>query len=90
MAALNPRARAAVLGCPISHSLSPVLHRAAYQDLGLTGWSYEVVECDESGFADWFAGLGPQWRGLSLTMPLKQVVLPLLATISPWPGPSTR
>ena len=36
--------RAAVLGAPIAHSLSPVLHRAAYQALGLTGWSYEAIE----------------------------------------------
>jgi shikimate dehydrogenase len=75
--------RAAVLGSPIAHSLSPVLHRAAYDELGLTGWSYTAVECTEDGFADWFAGLGPQWRGLSLTMPLKRVVMPLLSRVSP-------
>jgi shikimate dehydrogenase len=76
-------ARAAVLGHPISHSLSPVLHSAAYAELGLDGWSYQAVDCTEAGFASWFAGLGPEWRGLSLTMPLKRVVIPLLARISP-------
>jgi shikimate dehydrogenase len=75
--------RLAVVGSPVSHSLSPVLHSAAYPELGLTDWSYGAVECGEAAFEGWFAGLGPQWRGLSLTMPLKRVVLPLLARISP-------
>jgi shikimate dehydrogenase len=76
-------ARAAVLGSPIAHSLSPVLHSAAYAELGLTGWTYEAIECTEQEFGAWFGGLGPQWRGLSLTMPLKRVVLPMLSRISP-------
>ncbi len=73
--------RAAVLGSPIRHSLSPVLHRAAYAQLGL-GWTYDAIEVTESGLADFLGGLGPQWAGLSLTMPLKRAVLPLLATRS--------
>jgi shikimate dehydrogenase len=76
-------ARAAVLGDPISHSLSPVLHTAAYAELGLTEWTYQAVRCTEDGFQAWFTGLGPQWRGLSLTMPLKRVVIPLLDEVSP-------
>jgi shikimate-5-dehydrogenase len=75
--------RVAVLGSPIGHSLSPVLHSAAYAALGLTNWSFEAVECDQDGFGSWFAGLGPQWRGLSVTMPLKHVVFPFLAEVSP-------
>ncbi|GAB6903997.1 shikimate dehydrogenase [Kineosporia succinea] len=75
--------RAAVLGSPIGHSLSPVLHGAAYESLGLTGWAYTAVEMDEAGFPAWFAGLGPEWAGLSLTMPLKRVVIPLLASVTP-------
>jgi shikimate dehydrogenase len=71
-------ARAAVLGSPIAHSLSPVLHRAGYRELGLTGWSYDAIECDEQGLAGLLGSLGPDWAGLSLTMPLKRVVLPLL------------
>jgi len=70
--------RAAVLGSPIGHSLSPVLHIAAYASLGLTGWSYEAIECDEAGLPALLASLGPDWAGLSLTMPLKRAVLPLL------------
>ncbi|MDH2427409.1 shikimate dehydrogenase [Sphaerisporangium sp. TRM90804] len=74
--------RAAVLGSPIAHSLSPFLHRAAYQALGLTGWRYDAVECDEAALPALMAGMGPEWAGLSLTMPLKRAVLPLLDTVS--------
>jgi shikimate dehydrogenase len=62
--------RAAVLGHPISHSLSPVLHSAAYKALGLP-WHYSAVDVESGGFADFIGGLGPEWAGLSLTMPLK-------------------
>jgi shikimate dehydrogenase len=72
--------KAAVLGSPISHSLSPVLHRAAYRALGLTGWTYDAIECDEAGLPALLDGCGQDWSGLSLTMPLKRAVLPLLDT----------
>ncbi|MFI9830201.1 shikimate dehydrogenase [Streptomyces sp. NPDC051913] len=74
--------RAAVLGSPITHSLSPVLHRAAYEELGLKGWSYDRFEIDEAALPGFFAELGPEWAGLSLTMPLKRAVIPLLDEIS--------
>ena len=70
--------KAAVLGKPIAHSLSPVLHRAAYEALGFADWTYELVECDEAGLAAYVWSRGPEWAGLSLTMPLKRTVLPLL------------
>lgn len=70
--------KAAVLGSPVAHSLSPALHRAAYAALGLD-WSYEAVECRE---ADLPAVLERPWSGLSLTMPLKRAVLPLLDEVS--------
>jgi len=73
-----PSRRLAVLGSPIGHSRSPELHRAAYDALGLD-WSYEAVDVTEEGLPDFIEGLGPEWRGLSLTMPLKKAVLPLLA-----------
>ncbi|MFE9663383.1 MULTISPECIES: shikimate dehydrogenase [unclassified Streptomyces] len=76
------RRRAAVLGSPIAHSLSPVLHRAAYAELGLADWSYERFEVDEAALPDFLAGLGPEWAGLSLTMPLKRAVIPLLDSVS--------
>ncbi|MBT2407182.1 MULTISPECIES: shikimate dehydrogenase [unclassified Streptomyces] len=76
------RVRAAVLGSPIEHSLSPVLHRAAYRELGLDEWSYDRFEIDEAALPEFIAGLGPEWAGLSLTMPLKRAVIPLLDGIS--------
>ncbi len=74
--------RAAVLGSPIAHSLSPVLHRAAYAELGLRHWSYDRFEIDEAGLSGFFAGLDTSWAGLSLTMPLKRAVIPLLDAVS--------
>ncbi|MDV7218800.1 shikimate dehydrogenase [Streptomyces prunicolor] len=74
--------RAAVLGSPIAHSLSPVLHRAAYGELGLDNWSYDRFDVDEAGLPGFFKDLGPEWAGLSLTMPLKRAVIPLLDEIS--------
>ena len=73
--------RCAVLGKPIAHSLSPVLHRAAYAALGLD-WSYDAVEVDQAALPGFLAGLDHSWRGLSLTMPLKRTVLPLLDAVS--------
>ncbi|WP_329122838.1 shikimate dehydrogenase [Streptomyces sp. NBC_01353] len=74
--------RAAVLGSPIAHSLSPVLHRAAYAALGLDSWSYDRFEVDEAGLPGFVAGLDDSWAGLSLTMPLKRAIIPLLDEIS--------
>src|SRR3954453_12171063 len=74
------RRGAAVLGSPIAHSLSPVLHEAAYAALGLTGWSYRAVECDESGLAATLQSLEAEGlAGVSLTMPLKRAVMSMLA-----------
>jgi shikimate dehydrogenase len=81
----SPPKRAAVLGAPIAHSLSPVLHRAAYAALGLSGWTYEAIECREADLADLLAARtddAAAWAGLSLTMPLKRAVLPLLDEVS--------
>lgn len=76
VAAGAPR-RLAVLGSPIAHSQSPALHAAAYRRLGLN-WSYESADVVSGDLAAFIDGCGPEWRGLSLTMPLKQAVLPLL------------
>ena len=75
--------RAAVLGSPIQHSLSPVLHGAAYQALDLHGWHYEKIECDEPGLSRLVDSMGPEWAGLSLTMPLKRVVMTVADEVSP-------
>ncbi|MFD8273914.1 shikimate dehydrogenase [Streptomyces flaveolus] len=74
--------RAAVLGSPIAHSLSPVLHRTAYAELGLEGWTYDRFDVDEEALPGFFDKLGTDWAGLSLTMPLKRAVIPLLDGIS--------
>ncbi|MFJ9201851.1 shikimate dehydrogenase [Streptomyces flaveolus] len=74
--------RAAVLGSPIAHSLSPVLHRTAYAELGLEGWTYDRFDVDEEALPGFFDKLGREWAGLSLTMPLKRAVIPLLDGIS--------
>jgi len=76
--------RCAVLGDPIDHSLSPVVHRAAYAALGLD-WEYDAVAVPAGGLAGFVAGLDPaRWRGLSLTMPLKREAVPLLSSYDEW------
>jgi shikimate dehydrogenase len=78
------RRGAAVLGSPISHSLSPLLHRAAYQALGLSGWTYEAVEATEESLKSTLESLAAAGlAGVSLTMPLKKAVVPLLASLDP-------
>jgi shikimate-5-dehydrogenase len=75
-------AAAGVMGTPIAQSLSPALHLAAYRSLGLTGWSYVAQEVSATQLAAALDRLGPEWVGVSLTMPLKQAVLPLLDEVS--------
>lgn len=67
--------RAAVLGSPIEHSRSPQLHLAAYRELGLSEWTYERVNCTGEQLAGFVSGLGPEWVGLSVTMPGKVAAL---------------
>lgn len=67
--------RAGVVGSPVAHSLSPVLHRAAYTALGLEDWSYDAAEVPAGLLAPHVAGLGPEWVGLSVTMPGKEEAL---------------
>ena len=75
--------KAAVLGSPIAHSLSPALHTAAYAALGLDDWTYQAIECDEAGLPAFVTSRGSDGAGLSLTMPLKRTVLPLLDHVDP-------
>lgn len=69
--------RCGVLGDPIAHSLSPVLHRAGYAELGLD-WSYDAHRVPSGGLEAFLGGLDDTWRGLSLTMPLKRESLALV------------
>lgn len=75
-------ARCGVLGDPIRHSLSPVLHLAAYAALGLD-WDYAAHRVGADELPDFVAGLDGSWRGLSLTMPLKQVAAGLCHSVDP-------
>jgi shikimate dehydrogenase len=78
---MAPR-RAAVLGSPISHSRSPLLHRAAYAALGLD-WTYEAIDVTTEALPAFLDSCAwPEWAGLSLTMPLKTDVLPFLDEVS--------
>ena len=67
--------RAAVLGSPIAHSRSPQLHLAAYRALGLPDWTYERIECDADQLPGVVRSFGPEWVGVSVTMPGKFAAL---------------
>lgn len=67
--------KAAVLGSPIAHSRSPQLHLAAYRALGLTDWTYERIECTAEQLPGLVGGFGPEWVGVSVTMPGKFAAL---------------
>ena len=67
--------RAAVLGSPVAHSRSPQLHLAAYRALGLDDWTYERIECTADQLPTLVSGFGPEWVGVSVTMPGKFAAL---------------
>ena len=67
--------RAAVLGSPVAHSRSPQLHLAAYHALGLTDWTYDRIECTADELPTLVGGFGPEWVGVSVTMPGKFTAL---------------
>lgn len=74
--------RAAVLGDPIEHSLSPVLHNAGYEALGLEEWWYTRHRVDDAGLADFVAAHGDEYRGFSVTMPAKFAALSLAGDVT--------
>lgn len=82
LAESSPGRLAAVLGKPIAHSLSPVLHRAAYTALGLSDWRYAAIECAQADLPTVLAEY-PNAAGFSCTMPLKQAVLRVAGSASP-------
>jgi len=77
--------RAAVVGRPVSHSLSPLLHRAAYAALGLTDWTYDALDLGADQLPELLAGLGQEWRGFSVTMPCKQAAVDAADLVEPLP-----
>lgn len=78
----EPHAHLAVLGSPIAHSKSPAIHAAAYEVLGLD-WRYGREELQAAELEAFLAGLGPEWRGFSLTMPLKEEAHRLAIALDP-------
>ncbi|MFN3600318.1 MAG: shikimate dehydrogenase [Dietzia sp.] len=81
LAATPPRS-AAVLGHPVDHSLSPVLHGAAYRALGLDGWTYERIDCDAERLPA-VVDSSPDLRvGYSVTMPGKFAALGYATEVS--------
>ena len=74
--------RCAVIGHPVAHSLSPAIHHAAYQVLGLD-WSYQAIDVEPGGLRAFVVSLDDSWRGLSVTMPHKVDVIELGATAAP-------
>ena len=72
---MSPGRRAAVLGSPVAHSRSPQLHLAAYRALGLDDWTYDRIDCTADELPALVGGMGPEWVGLSVTMPGKFAAL---------------
>lgn len=71
-----------MLGSPIAHSRSPRIHAAAYEVLGLD-WQYDAIRCEADELEATLAGFGEEWRGLSLTMPLKEEAHRLAVRLDP-------
>ena len=78
----GPVLNAAVLGRPVAHSLSPLLHSAGYRALGLHDWAYGAHDLGVDDLAPWVRDRDEDWRGLSLTMPLKEAAFAVAATVS--------
>jgi shikimate dehydrogenase len=70
-----PARKAGILGSPVAHSRSPQLHLAAYRALGLHDWTYERIECGADELPGVVGGFGPEWVGVSVTMPGKFAAL---------------
>ncbi|WP_411734046.1 shikimate dehydrogenase family protein [Paeniglutamicibacter sp.] len=75
--------RAAVLGHPIGHSRSPLLHSTAYRALGVD-IAYTAIDMLPEEAASFAARLRtePGWVGVSVTMPLKAALIPHLDVLS--------
>jgi shikimate dehydrogenase len=74
--------KAGILGSPVAHSLSPVLHNAAYQALGLTGWTFDRIECDERALPGLVTASDPDWVGYAVTMPGKRAALAMADVVT--------
>ena len=70
----------------MGHSLSPLLHRAAYAALGLADWSYDALDVGAEDLPVLLAGLGEEWRGFSVTMPCKQAAVAVADEVDALPA----
>lgn len=77
--------RAAIVGRPVAHSLSPLLHNAAYGALGLTDWTYERLDVGADELPVLLGDLDEEWRGFSVTMPCKQAAVLAADVVEPLP-----
>ena len=73
--------RAAVLGFPIAHSLSPFLHELAYKELAIAG-EYSKIEVEAGQLSHFLDSLDDSWTGFSLTMPLKQEAVQIVDSVT--------
>lgn len=75
--------RLGLLGNPVAHSRSPILHAAMLDLAGLAG-TYEKIEADERRFVETVDGLrAGRWDGLNVTMPFKGIAAETADTLSP-------
>ena len=75
--------RTGLLGWPLGHSVSPAMHNAAFRELGLDG-RYDALPTPPERLVETIAGLtAAGYRGVNVTIPHKQAVMPLLDELSP-------
>lgn len=74
--------RAAVLGSPIAHSLSPALYRAGFAAAGLADWAFDRIDCTAEALPGVVADAGPEWAGFAVTMPGKRAAAQVAAARS--------
>ena len=67
--------RAAVLGDPVEHSRSPLLHNAGYGAAGLSDWHYTKIQCNAEQLPQLIDDIGADYAGFSVTMPGKFAAL---------------
>jgi len=74
---------ACVIGSPIGHSLSPLIHRCLWDCAGLSGWTYLKHEVTAESLPQWISSIDDECVGVSITMPCKKAVIPLLDVVDP-------
>ncbi|MCY3836059.1 MAG: shikimate dehydrogenase [Anaerolineaceae bacterium] len=72
--------RVGIIGWPLGHTLSPAMHRAAFQALGMTDWRYDALPIPPDQLGSHLRQLRDEggYRGLNVTIPLKEAVLPFV------------